>query len=313
MTVEIIKYSGEYKSVWDSFISRAKNFHFMFFRDYMEYHSDRYNDFSCLIYNKQKLVSVIPASIDGSIVNSHAGLTFGGFISDENMTTPVMMDVFTSYLSFLKVAGVDKLIYKTIPYIYCNPSSEEDRYALFVNNAHLKRRDVSSTIDFSRQIDYQDRRKRAIKKGIKNGLIFTESDNYEDFWKILSKNLLENYNKKPVHSLEEIFSLKNKFPEFIKLFTANRDLRIIAGIVVYINPTIVHAQYISSSEEGRECGALDFLIDNLIKHFGNGKKFFDFGISTEDQGYSLNLGLIEQKEGFGARAVVHDFYELNIV
>ena len=32
----------------------------------------------------------------------------------------------------------------------------------------------------------------------------------------------------------------------------------------------------------------------------------------KNEGRFLNAGLIAQKEGFGARAVVHDFYELEI-
>jgi hypothetical protein len=37
----------------------------------------------------------------------------------------------------------------------------------------------------------------------------------------------------------------------------------------------------------------------LINHF-------DFGTADECDGRYLNRGLIDQKEGFGARAVVHD-------
>ena len=39
-------------------------------------------------------------------------------------------------------------------------------------------------------------------------------------------------------------------------------------------------------------------------------KYFDFGVSTEDEGRYLNKGLICNKETYGARAVVYDFYEL---
>jgi len=39
-------------------------------------------------------------------------------------------------------------------------------------------------------------------------------------------------------------------------------------------------------------------------------KWFDFGISTEDDGRFLNEGLAAYKESFGGRSVVHDFYEL---
>ena len=40
----------------------------------------------------------------------------------------------------------------------------------------------------------------------------------------------------------------------------------------------------------------------LIEDVFSAKRWFDFGISTEDDGRILNQGLIEQKEGFGARA-----------
>ena len=37
-----------------------------------------------------------------------------------------------------------------------------------------------------------------------------------------------------------------------------------------------------------------------------------FGISTEDNGRILNDGLIFEKEGFGARSVCYDTYELDL-
>ena len=40
------------------------------------------------------------------------------------------------------------------------------------------------------------------------------------------------------------------------------------------------------------------------------KKFFDFGISNENEGKIINKGLLKWKESFGARAIVHDFYEV---
>ena len=58
-------------------------------------------------------------------------------------------------------------------------------------------------------------------------------------------------------------------------------------------------------------GAQDVIIDYLIDDYYKGKKYFDFGISTEKLGQVLNLGLISHKEGFGARATVNDFYQLS--
>lgn len=47
----------------------------------------------------------------------------------------------------------------------------------------------------------------------------------------------------------------------------------------------------------------------MINKF-NDKKFFSFGISTENKGKVLNEGLAFFKEAFGARGVVNNAYEL---
>ena len=75
------KYEDTKKMEWDEFNSEAKNGHFFFYRDYIEYHNDRFHDFSLIIYNdKGNIMALLPASIDGDTVISHGGLTFGGFV-----------------------------------------------------------------------------------------------------------------------------------------------------------------------------------------------------------------------------------------
>ena len=115
-----------------------------------------------------------------------------------------------------------------------------------------------------------------------------------------------------MHSVEEIERFTTLFPNNIKLFVAIKDSKMLGGTLVFENKTIVHTQYLANSFEGRNIGALDFVIDKLINEVYSNKRYFDFGISNEDAGRYLNTGLIAQKEGFGARAVVHDFYELEI-
>jgi hypothetical protein len=86
----------------------------------------------------------------------------------------------------------------------------------------------------------------------------------------------------------------------------------LAGAVIYETHNVAHAQYLANSDKGRDLGALDLVIDRLLKDVYQKKTFFDFGISTTDNGHFLNSGLLAQKEGFGARAWVHDFYEIRL-
>ncbi|HHQ5462198.1 TPA: GNAT family N-acetyltransferase, partial [Aeromonas hydrophila] len=109
---------------------------------------------------------------------------------------------------------------------------------------------------------------------------------------------------------DEIVALKKIFPENIKVFSALLDGEQVAGAVMFITDTVAHTQYLYNTVAGRDVGALDGLVDYLVKKEFVDKEYFDFGISNEQQGRFLNEGLISQKEGFGARAVVHDFYEI---
>jgi len=309
----IVKYTVEQKNKWNEFVKNSKNSHFFFHRDYMEYHSDRFEDFSLMVFdNTDKLVAILPANLNENILHSHQGLTFGGFLVDDKMKTETMLEIFESLKVYLKSQNLEKIVYKCIPYIYHVKPSEEDRYALFRNDAKLIRRDVSSTIDLTEQVRYSKGRKWTVNKAKKESIETFESDDYETFWELLIGVLESKHEAKPVHTIEEMKKLASLFPKNIKLFLAKKDEKIVSGALIYENKNIVHTQYLANSEVGRETGALDLLIDYLIKDIYKNKKYFDFGISNEDAGKYLNTGLIAQKEGFGARAVVHDFYELEI-
>lgn len=312
--INVARYCPGLKDAWDAFIDKAKNRHFIFFRDYMEYHADRFSDHSLLFYKDGELKAVLPANIRNKELISHGGLTFGGIISDITMTTPLMLTILGRLKEFLLGCGIEKLIYKAIPYIYHLVPAEEDRYALFLFNARLVRRDVTTTIYGDNRIKFQERRSRAIKKAKKNNIRVEQTNNFMNFWHILSEILDKKYGASPVHTLEEITNLSNLFPHNIKLFIATSNQSdVLAGVLIYENKAIAHVQYIASSDEGRETGALDLIFEYLLNEYYKDKKYFDFGTSNEKEGRFLNTGLIEHKEGFGARAVVHDFYEIKFM
>ena len=51
-------------------------------------------------------------------------------------------------------------------------------------------------------------------------------------------------------------------------------------------------------------------MSGLIDDVYADKTYFDFGISTERDGAYLNLGLVRNKESYGARGVAYDRYEI---
>ena len=179
MKLVVTLYNESLKNNWDDFVENSKNGTFMLKRDYMDYHSDRFKDCSLLFYEDDKLIAILPASLHGTELRSHGGLTYGGIVSNKRMTTQKMLDVFDVLRDSLRKNGVNSLIYKRIPSVYHLYPSDEDLYALFRNGAKLVRRDISTAVLLEDKIKFSDLRKRGAKKALKRGL--TVKENYKTF------------------------------------------------------------------------------------------------------------------------------------
>ena len=312
--MKLVRYTDNDRHSWNNFLCSSKNGnHFIFLREYMEYHSCRFDDCSLIAYNERSnIIAILPANISCGALFSHQGLTFGGFITNERMTAHVMLELFNCLISFCRSNDIHKIVYKCSPHIYHSSPSEEDLYALFRNDFHLYKRELSATIDMSQRIRYQQMRARAVKKAQANHLFFQESDDFVGFWKVLERVLESRHNSQPVHSQDEILMLSKIFPKNIRLFIAKREEKILAGAVVYETEHVAHTQYLANSEEGRNLGALDFVIDSLINHVYIRKRYIDLGRSNSSEGRVLNTRLMAQKEGFGARSVAYDHYQLRL-
>ena len=305
------RYHAAQKSLWNTFVCISKNGTFLFLRDYMDYHNDRFEDYSLIIKRENNVVALFPANKIAEEVHSHQGLTYGGFVSSGDMTTPLMLEIFNLIRDYFRMSGIKRLHYKTIPSIYHRLPAEEDRYALFRADAVLTRRDVLSVVSMTQRAPVQLRRRRGAAKAGKLGVEIARSDDWVHYWDILTSHQQKWFGHAPVHSLAEINLLRRRFPDNIKLYTANCGSELVAGTVIYESATVAHVQYVASSERGRDLGALDKLFLDLLNGPYRDRLFFDFGNSNGQHERALNRGLIEQKEGFGGRAVVHDFYRLD--
>ena len=306
-------YRDEYKNVWDDFVSSAKNATFMFYRDYMEYHRERFEDFSLLIRNeKGRLAALLPANREGDTLACHRGLSYCGFLTGFSMVSEQYLHIFEESMLYLKKAGFRQLFYKTIPHIYHQIPSEEDLYALFLAEARLVRRDLFSTIRQHEHIHYQKMRLHGIKKARQAGLEVRLTDDYQGFWLLLCEVLQNCHGVMPVHSREEMEYLHRLFPKNIKLYCCYENGEMLGGAVIYESKQVAHCQYQAACARGKACGALDLIYQYLLEEVYRDKAFFDFGNSNEEQGRKLNVGLCRQKEGFGARAITHQYYELDL-
>ncbi|EOA2510842.1 GNAT family N-acetyltransferase, partial [Campylobacter upsaliensis] len=308
--MRICRYEMRHCAEWNAFNKDSKNGIFMFDRNYMDYHADRFMDHSLMFYEDSKLIALLPLNLKDSVLYSHQGLTFGGFIVDYSMRQQKMLECFQKLQEYMREINANRLIYKSIPHIYHMASAQEDLYALFRSGAKMMRMDCSATIYLQNPIRFSELRKRGVKKALKNEVQIESSTNFEAFVTLLNEVLQTRHNTQAVHSAKELELLHNRFKENIALYIAKQNNEILAATLLFIYPNLVHTQYLAASEKGRAVGALDLLIKTLIDTYATTKQYFDFGISTENNGLFLNEGLIAQKEGFGGRTIVHSFYEL---
>jgi hypothetical protein len=310
---KVQRYQENHYNDWNKFVANAKNATFLFHRDFMEYHKERFEDFSLMVFDaKDKLVALLPAHKINDTLYSHQGLTYGGLVLGQKVILSEVILILKDILEFLHKNVISKIELKIIPSIYNIFPSDEMEYICFLLEAKLSRRDALAVLDIENQISISRVRKRGIEKGIANGLEVKEENNFTSFWnELLIPNLKERYDANPVHSLAEITFLKSKFPNQIKQYNVYQEDIIVGGVTVFETDNVIHPQYISGNKAfNNELGGLDFLYHHLISTVYKNEKYFDFGISNENHGKQVNQSLHYWKESFGARTIVQNFYSI---
>lgn len=311
----IEKYKVRMQKEWDNFCQQSKNPMFMFQRGFMDYHKNRFEDNSLMFYENGILIALLPSNIKGNVLFSHGGLTFGGFIINDRMKQHTMNDCFEALMLYMKENGITRIVYKLIPHIYHVQPAEEDKYCLYFFNANIEKIEASTVINLKNALKMSKGRKAQISRAKREGVTIAELHSISDFETFISMEneiLKDKHNTQAVHTGAELKLLHDRFPQNINLIGAIYQGKLIAGTVIFEYEDVIHTQYMATNEKAREIGALDLIIYTIIEKYKSNKSWLDFGISTEDAGRYLNLGLISQKEGFGGRTNVYETWSLGI-
>jgi hypothetical protein len=302
---------------WDDFVTEAPMATFLHSRRFLSYHGDRFADQSLLLRDsRSRLIGVFPAAIDtdeGRVV-SHPGITYGGVVHRGRVSGRAMTTAIAAIRDHYRRRGFRALRYKVVPSIYHQRPSADDVYALVNLGAQLYRCDLSCAIDLADRRERSERRRRGERKAVRHSVTVAEgSKDLDALWRILEENLAREHGVPPTHTVDEMRLLCSLFPDAISVITARLDAEVIAGVVLFETSRVLHAQYIASSLAGREVAALDAVLEHCIDRAAvSGTRFFDFGISTEEEGRVLNAGLYKFKSEFGGGGVVHEFFELEL-
>lgn len=307
------RYISEDYAIWNDFISSAKNATFLFHRDFMEYHINRFEDFSLMVFQDDKLVSVIPANKLDSMVYSHQGLTYGGFVFHEKIKMIVVKYILDDVILFLKQQRITSLIIKDIVSIYTKEPTYEVGCLVIQKGGNLYRRDMNLALNLKDLNRISKSKQKHYKKNLDRGIEIIQETIFNNFWQnVLQPRLKEKFGAKPVHSINEITYLSQKFPDKIEQYNAYFEGEIVAGLTIFKFDNVIKSQYGATTCKGEKIRALDFLYFKLIEKYKDEFSFFDMGTISENDGKDFNEGLLNQKEELGCCVFNQDHYKLEI-
>ena len=307
---DIRRYTPSDRVLWDDYVRRSRNATFLFFRDYMDYHSDRFRDHSLLFFVGRRLHSVMPAHEAGDLFCTHRGLTYGGLLMDDDVTTADVLALFAELNDYLRQQGFRRVLYKSSPWVYHRLPSEEDLYAMFWQcGARLQQRMSGTVIVLDQHLPWRKDHRRRLRQSLEAGVRVERDASLRDFWPLLNDNLYRKFHAQSVHTLDEILLLQSRFPQNIVQYNAWLGDEIVGGITFYVMGHVLHGQYSGTNDLGKRCGAMEAIYQQVLEHDYSHMRYLDFGTSNEDGGRILNAGLIDHKEAYGGRTVCYDTYE----
>lgn len=311
MVYTVRKYGNADSGIWNDFIEKSKNGTFLFHRDFMEYHNNRFEDFSLMAFEGEKLVAVLPANKTGDEIHSHQGLTYGGLVLTDSIGVDKIEQIFDTITAWLKKQGSTILKIKQVVPIYHKEATYEMDYILFKNGASLYRRDMNLAINFLMPLSVSKSKMKNFRKIAMEDLEIRQDNDFVAFWDgVLIPRLKEKHNASPVHTKEEIQLLHDRFPNNIIQYNIYHNNEILAGITLFDTGDVVKSQYGATTSKGEKMRALDYLFITLILKYKDSYRYFDMGTVNEDQGNTYNKGLLKQKEELGCSVYNHDYYSL---
>lgn len=304
MEIEVRKYEEGYREQWEDFIERSANGTFLQRRSFIEYHGDRFEDASLMVWEGEELLSVFPAHRVGDQIFSHQGLSFGGWIIRVGLNEITVEKIISETLELFKSKGIEKVSVTPIPEFYYTQVLSESVYRH--NGFSSASSSPTYVISLPNTIKNKGR-KWALKKANKNAIRIEEGEVDQDFWeKLLVPQHLYQMGKLPVHSWEEIKTLSLAHKGRIRLLSAYLEGKRVGGIVLFKHSKVIRLQYIAVNKEGREKSVMDLMMDYLMQIPQT--QYLDLGGVVDPRTKEPNFGLVYWKESFGSvPKIVHSY------
>lgn len=112
----------------------------------MDYHSDRFNDYSLMVYQDGKLKAVLPANEKEGVLYSHQGLTYGGWVLAKRLPVVDLGQMFDILEEYLRSNGFSSIDYRQKPWVFARHACEYDGWLMWNKGYEIWRRDLSFSL-----------------------------------------------------------------------------------------------------------------------------------------------------------------------
>lgn len=311
--LEVRFYEKRQCQEWDQFLGGSNVPLFFFKRSFIESQASAASEKSLCVFKGNVLHAIVPGGVSEKAFISYGGLTYGGIIPASDTRNVDVRLIIDSLIFFLRNNNFSKFVYKPVPFFFHRRISQDDIHYLWMLGAQSLKRELTSVLDLTKPIRYSKGRRSTVSKGKRILPSVAFLDAVDEIYPVLEEVLNARHSVSPVHSLGNLNMLKALFPDNILFCKQMSGDLVVAGAVLFDFGDVVHCQYLFNSVKGRDLGALDVLIDQIINYsISKEKKYLSFGISTEKSGMFINEGLIQQKESFGCFSAVLETLELEL-
>lgn len=294
----VARYNIDHKNLWNAFVDSSVNGCFLHRREFMEYHQERFIDYSLMIWKDDKLIACFPAHQEGSVLKSHKGLTYGSLLYSDPED---FVEAINSLHQYMKDVNFHQVEIKLSP-AYYNSYYEAQLHSLFSNDYKITSKALDLYINLNQPWIPSSKKTAGYRNGKFDLLKLVLNTDFETFWsQLLVPQLEERHHTKPVHTLEEIKLLHSRFPGKIVQYFVEFEAQLIGGITVFNFDKILKIQYAAANKKGFEMNAMEFLYQEIIRLArDSNQQYVDLGTVNHPDG-SINEGLYQFKKQLGAQ------------
>jgi hypothetical protein len=307
-----------HRDLWEAFISTTANGNLFQARRFLEYHRvDRFEDHSLLFWRGEKLIAVAAGEAVGDEWSSHRFTSEAGLAALPDLSAAEALDLVHTLLSYASRRNWKKLSMRYVPDALAEASFTTLVWALSVSGFSEHSRELAWCMlpRFASEDElikaYHESARRGIAKALSAKLRAYETNDWANFWRLLTANLKGRFNVVPTHSLVEIECLRELCRGEVRLHGVHdeRD-RMIAGAVIFdVSRSASHCFYFAQDYDFQRARPMTFLMHHInTEYVVNRKRKLDYGVITAHGGEELNLGLSRFKSHFAAVPVIRRRY-----